>query len=156
MQKKMNKLTFFLFTDILWYIIYISLSEYLIILFVRSLEIGSGEGGVGLIAALIFLYINSIFVLIQWLNSLFTLKKATYLIIKKYVFICHSIFSFSFYIYMCVIRLIDDLNNYNIDFLDIYYYPNSLMWLIYFVLFIVISNILYQVMISQLGKRLKW
>lgn len=151
----MKKLTFFLFTDILWYIIYISLSEYLTTIFVRSLEIGSGEGGVGLITALIFLYINSIFVLIQWLNSLFSIKKVAYLTIKMYIFICHSILFFSFYIYVCVIRLIDDINNSNIDFLDIYYYPNSLKWLIYFILFIVISNILYQIMISQLGKRLK-
>jgi len=107
---------------------------------------------------LYFFAVNVLFILIQNLHSIASSdsKKNKYLIRKTIIFFCHGIILFAYYIYMCVKEFISDIDKYYINFLDIYYYPNSLIWLIYFILFIVISNILYQIIIRQLGKSLKW
>lgn len=143
----MKKLTFFLLTDVLWYVVYVLFTYNMFLTYWRSLGLTGDGKMVVLFGVVCFTVINGIFILIQYANSIKLLNyqnnKDSYLKKKKIAFLLQNLLVFSIDIFSQAMRWINE---------D----PNAPRWFMYFLLSLIFSSILYWYMINVLGRQLKW
>lgn len=143
----MIKFILFFIIDALWYYCYIEYGYTLLLKNIKSLHLSGDSTLLGVVEVIYFSVINIIFLIIQLIIFYkLTIKeynKKKILRIKKIMFIFHNIFLFGFELFAQIMR------NKNGD-------EYALSWFFKFLWFIIISYILYHILITQLGKRLKW
>jgi hypothetical protein len=141
----MKKKYFILIVDVFYYLLFTTLSIIITLSMYRSLEL-SGDSGIGIIVDFyILIFVIPISLITQIIVSLLLNNNnfQKLLNIKKIFFLIQNVLILSFDMW-CIIMWI-----FNTD-MKVY------IWLLYFLLFISMSNIIYYYMVKELGKKLKW
>jgi len=141
----MKKKYFILIIDVFWNLLFTTLSIIITLSMYRSLEL-SGDSGIGIIIDFyILIFVIPISLITQIIVSLLLNNNnfQKLLNIKKIFFLIQNVLILSFDMW-CIIMWI-----FNTD-MKVY------IWLLYFLLFISMSNIIYYYMVKELGKKLKW
>jgi hypothetical protein len=143
----MNKVTFWLSTDVFWYVFYLLLTYDLFSSYWQSLRL-TGDSRIAFLVWIgCFVLINGIFIISQNINSIAFARNSdnnirSFLNRKILLFLCQNILLFFCESYFYIIV------NFSSD-------PNAPKWLAKFVLYFVLTTAIYWVMIIQMGRNLE-